>query len=419
MNAWQSLRPCSLLELTFDVLHSVFALEFICVHLRSSVVPLTCYRNEASNARGSSLPDVSCSTFPFRLANRTGTSPQNSQMIWRQAPQGGVRRSTSVTTAMASKPRSPSETALKIATRSAQQVRPSVAFSILHPAKMRPDLARTAAPTRKLEMGAQAFWNACVAAVTNASYSLMYFSLSFPLLGIRSDARQDGAQQRDELAFHSLAGFQYFLVVEHLIENARSHIGDAGDSEDANSHVARGQRFRNRGHADQIGSNRTQITNFRGGFVVWTGESRVHAFGGIYAEFFGCGEREFAIGLRVGLGHIWKARAEAVVVGTDERMNALEIEVIADDDERALGELQIDAAGGVGENGGANAEAAEDAHGKRDLLRGVAFVEMDAALHGGDGDVFDFANHQTAGVADGGGTREAGNFFVGDARGFG
>ncbi len=81
--------------------------------------------------------------------------------------------------------------------------------------------------------------------------------------------------------------------------------------------------------------------------------------------------------------------------------------------------LQIDATGGVGEDGGANAEAAEDAHGERDLLRGVAFVEMDATLHRGDGDIFDFADHQAAGVADGGGTREAGNFFVGDARGFG
>src|SRR5277367_2645664 len=168
-----------LLSFVFYFLLLVLTLSvFICVHLWCL---FAFYRNEASKARGRSLPDVSCSTFPFRLASRTGTSPQNSQMIWRQAPQGGVRRSTSVTTAMASKPRSPSETALKMATRSAQQVRPRVAFSILQPVKMRPDLARTAAPTRKLEMGAQAFCKAWVAAVTSASYSLMYFSLSFAL----------------------------------------------------------------------------------------------------------------------------------------------------------------------------------------------------------------------------------------------
>ena len=63
----------------------------------------------------------------------TGTSPQNSQMIWRHGPQGGVSFLVSHTTAMASKSRSPSEMALKIATRSAQMVRPSVAFSMLQP----------------------------------------------------------------------------------------------------------------------------------------------------------------------------------------------------------------------------------------------------------------------------------------------
>ena len=51
-------------------------------------------------------------------------SPQNSQMIWRQGPHGGVSFSVSHTTAMASNSRSPSEMALKMATRSAQSVRP-------------------------------------------------------------------------------------------------------------------------------------------------------------------------------------------------------------------------------------------------------------------------------------------------------
>src|SRR5271156_3348669 len=178
------------------VFRALSAFEFISVHLRSSVVPFAFYKNEASKARGRSLPDVSCSTFPFRFASTTGTSPQNSQMIWRQEPQGGVRRSTSVTTAIASKPRSPSETALKMATRSAQQVRPSVAFSILQPVKMRPDLARTAAPTRKFEIGAEAFWKGCVAAGISAAYSLMKFSLSFTLLSFIWCRRRCAAELR-------------------------------------------------------------------------------------------------------------------------------------------------------------------------------------------------------------------------------
>ena len=118
------------------------------------------------------------------------------------------------------------------------------------------------------------------------------------------------------------------------------------------------------------------------------------------AELLGFGERDFAIGLPVGLGHIWEARAEALVVRANERIDALKIDVIADDHERALLVLQIDSAGGVGQNRGADAEPAQDAHGERDLLRGVAFVEMDAALHRGDGDIPDFADYQAAGVAD-------------------
>ena len=51
-------------------------------------------------------------------------SPQNSQMIWRQAPHGGVGDSVSATTTIRVKARCPSDSALKIATRSAQIVRP-------------------------------------------------------------------------------------------------------------------------------------------------------------------------------------------------------------------------------------------------------------------------------------------------------
>src|SRR5580765_6074596 len=84
------------------------------------------YRFEASKARGSSADILKDSVWPRVLERMTSQSPQNSQMIWRQAPQGGVSFSAAVKTAMASKPtlRSPSEMALKIAMRSAQMVRP-------------------------------------------------------------------------------------------------------------------------------------------------------------------------------------------------------------------------------------------------------------------------------------------------------
>src|SRR5712664_3525278 len=82
------------------------------------------YKFEESNGLGYSSRIWNISILPLRFARITGTSPQNSQINWRQAPQGGVDVSVSVTTEMASKPLSPSLMALKMAMRSAQTVRP-------------------------------------------------------------------------------------------------------------------------------------------------------------------------------------------------------------------------------------------------------------------------------------------------------
>src|SRR6202030_3503259 len=122
------------------------------------------YKLEESNGFGKRSFMRMVSVLPFKLERITGMSPQNSQMSWRQAPHGDVSVAVSVTTAMASKPRSPSLMALKMATRSAQTVRPYVAFSTLQPPKILPEVARRAAPTRKLEYGAWAFSRACLAA---------------------------------------------------------------------------------------------------------------------------------------------------------------------------------------------------------------------------------------------------------------
>ena len=135
-------------------------------------------------------------------------------------------------------------------------------------------------------------------------------------------------------------------------------------------------------------------------------------------ELFGFAKRDFAIRLPVGLGHIRKARTEALIVRANQWINALQVDVITDNDQRALGVLQIDAAGGVGKNRRTNSHAAQDTHRESDFLRGVALIEMDAALHRGHSHVPDFSDHQPPGVTNSGRTREARNFFVGDARCF-
>ena len=85
------------------------------------------------------------------------SSDQNSLKTCKQAPHGihGFVKSSSAlpATAIMLKSWKPSETALKIAVRSAQLVRENEEFSILQPVKTLPSDVSRAAPTRKCEYG--------------------------------------------------------------------------------------------------------------------------------------------------------------------------------------------------------------------------------------------------------------------------
>ena len=130
-------------------------------------------------------------------------------------------------------------------------------------------------------------------------------------------------QQRDELAADTLAGLENFLVVERLIENARGCVGHARYAEHAHAGVARGNHFRNGGHSDQIRANGAQISYLRRSFVAWTWQRGVDAFvqADVVAVSFADGH--FAKSSVVGHGHVRKARAESLIIGSGERAHAL------------------------------------------------------------------------------------------------
>ncbi len=160
-----------------------------------------------------------------------------------------------------------------------------------------------------------------------------------------------------------------------------------------------------------------QVANFGGGFEAGTGERGVYSFVNVEAEPLRLAQRDFAIWLEVGIAHIRKARAEALVVRSDQRIISLQIDVIANHDQRALAVIEIDRSSRVGEDGGADAEASKDAHREDHFPARISFVQVDAALHRGDGNVASFSDHERAGVSGNGGAREARNFLVRDARG--
>ncbi len=136
-------------------------------------------------------------------------------------------------------------------------------------------------------------------------------------------------------------------------------------------------------------------------------------------EAVGFGERDAAVLLVIGGGHIEKARAEIFVVRSGAGVGGVEIDVVFDHHERALREIGVDAAGGVGEDDGANAHAPHDADGKGDVLHRIALIEVHAALHRGDGHVSHFADDEFSGVADGGRDGKVRDLFVFNARGAG
>ena len=78
-----------------------------------------CEAESAEKAKGSNSSNVAILTSPFMFPMMILGIP-NSAITWRQAPQGAQGPSVSATTASASSSFSPSETALKMAVRSAQ-----------------------------------------------------------------------------------------------------------------------------------------------------------------------------------------------------------------------------------------------------------------------------------------------------------
>src|SRR5260370_37276004 len=122
--------------------------------------------------------------------------------------------------------------------------------------------------------------------------------------------------------------------------------------------------------------------------------------------------------LRVCLSQVRKTWAEAFIIRTGERILSLQVDVVTDQNQRALLIAEIDTPSGVGENHGTNSHAAKHAHGKRDFLRGVTLIKMHAALHCGDHDVASFADYHLTCVADRSRTWKRRNLGVRDAHSF-
>src|SRR6266851_2923380 len=237
----------------------------------------------------------------------------------------------------------------------------------------------------------------------------------------------EGGEEVGELAFDTAAYLHDLFVIDGLVEDTGGHVGDDGEAEDLEAHVAGDDDLVDGGHADEVGAEGAEGSDLCGGLVAGAEDGEVDAFVEGPALSGGFGDGQLAQGGGVGGGHVEEAlacrgeEAEAGLVGAEGGVGSGEVDVVGDGDDGSLAVAGVDASGGVGDDELADAEEAEDAGGEGDLRHGVALVGVDAALHDGYGDAGVGASYcpedEFAGVADDGGLGEVRDFGVGDGGG--
>ena len=91
-----------------------------------------------------------------------------------------------------------------------------------------------------------------------------------------------------------------------------------------------------------------------------------------------------------------------------------EIDVVGDDHQVAYMEMFVHAARGIGYEEGFDTQFVHHTYGEGHLLHGVAFVIVEAPLHGHDVHAAELAEDELAGVPFYGGDGEVGNLCIGD-----
>src|SRR5436305_3520699 len=116
--------------------------------------------------------------------------------------------------------------------------------------------------------------------------------------------------------------------------------------------MAGGDYLGHRGHSYQVGANAAEMVDLRGGFVAGAQQRGVDSLMQYESDVGSLFAGDLAIGARVGVRHVGEAHAEAVVVGADQRIRPLQIDVVFDQNQRALRVAEVNASGGGGEDQG-------------------------------------------------------------------
>src|SRR5882724_3110390 len=198
------------------------------------------------------------------------------------------------------------------------------------------------------------------------------------------DSWNDGFQKSDKLILYASAGLKNFFCSKGGTRDAGGHVGDAGDAKNAQTGMPCSQHLRHGGHPDKVRAESTEGMNLRRCFVVRACKSEINAFVKVERELFSFFPDEAAEFRVIRARHIREARAEAIFIRSDKGVRALQVDVVANGDQGPFGITEIDPSSGVGENERLGAHPREHTNRKRNLLRRVAFVQMNTALHSRD-----------------------------------
>ena len=117
----------------------------------------------------------------------------------------------------------------------------------------------------------------------------------------------ESGEEGGELALDAAADFDDVFVVDDFVVDAGGHVGDEGEAEDFDAHVAGDDDFVDGGHADEVRAEGAEGADLCGGFEAGAEDGKVDAFCEGEALSGGFGDGEGAERGGVGGGHVEEA----------------------------------------------------------------------------------------------------------------
>src|SRR4051812_49053114 len=160
---------------------------------------------------------------------------------------------------------------------------------------------------------------------------------------------RESLDEPHEVARRHFRVAQRLLVRQLLAPHPLGEVGDRRDRDYAQPGVAGEDHLGNRRHPDRVRAKYAERADLRGGLEGRSGGGEVDAFGEVDLQLVCGAVQEFPELRVVGVAHAREARAERVVVGPGERVDAEQVDVVGDRHQPAGADVGVERSGRVGD----------------------------------------------------------------------